>query len=293
MSLDASDLVERGSAAIWPVIRTADVSTYRARVRRVHGQVPVAGPHLLDQLQHDLHNLSPKLRSVARFCIQHASTLHHCRIQDVAEACNTIPASVVRLAQRFGLRGFQEMKLAFLEPEDHEAVATSGPRNEVPDPECLAAVRDIERSVLGLTCLKGLVSTPEFLHAACSLRSARRIRFDWEGEKDQAIATHCQARLRAAGCHPIDTRNLDGASDDEWLVQMAVWHDLAPASIGLSAGFGPRVLRLAQGRMGRFAVRSNGGIVIQVGTDARRTLMALALCDALAAAVNPDGCSRD
>lgn len=34
-------------------------------------------------------------------------------IQEVAAASQTIPAAVVRLAQRYGLKGFRELKLAF------------------------------------------------------------------------------------------------------------------------------------------------------------------------------------
>ncbi|MEN9383736.1 MAG: hypothetical protein RL323_879 [Pseudomonadota bacterium] len=69
---------------------------------------------LLRQLQADAHNLSPALRRVAHFCIAHAHQLHQMRIQEVAQACQTIPAAVVRLAQRYGLTGFRELKLAFL-----------------------------------------------------------------------------------------------------------------------------------------------------------------------------------
>ncbi len=253
-----------------------------------------SSPRLLLELQRDLPTLSPKLRSVARFCIQHASTLHHHRIQDVALACGTIPASVVRLAQRFGLKGFQELKLAFLDGVEHGADDLSEPQLQ---PECSAALQDIEDSALGLASLKGLVLRPEFLHAVQSLRSARHIRFDWAGEVDRTIATHLQARMRAAGCHQVDTTMLEATSHTPppgaWLVQIAVWDDMAPGvrapdtHAPTATHFGPRVLKLVRGRMNRFATRTPEGVAVRVGTDARRMLNALALCEALATAVKP------
>jgi hypothetical protein len=220
--------------------------------------------------------------------------LHHHRIKDVAEACGTIPASVVRLAQRFGLTGFQELKLAFLEGMERETVSVSGPQDQWLHPECRAALQDIEDSALGLASLKGLVSRPEFLHAVHSLRSALHIRFDWAGDADRTIATHLQARMRAVGCHQVEPKNLDAVCDGEWLVQVAVWNDVTPGSSGrVMAGFGPRVLRLVRGRMDRFASRTDEGVVIRVGTNARRMLNALALCEALATAVKPGTCPRD
>lgn len=247
-----------------------------------------AGPGLLHRLQHELPTLSPKLQSVALFCIEHASTLHRYRVKDVSDACGTIPASVVRLAQRFGLKGFQEMKISFLDRTGREAVAISEEQNQALHPDCLAALHDIEESALGLASLKGLALTPEFHHAVHSLRSARHIRFDWAGDEDRAIALHLQARMRAAGCQQADAKNLDAVSAGGWLVQVAVWNELTPESRGLGiADFGPRVLRLVRGRMNRFATCTHEGIEIRLGTDARRLLNALALCEAIAAAVKP------
>ncbi len=254
---------------------------------------PSAGTGLLHQLQRDLPALSPKLQSVALFCIQHASTLHRYRVKDVAEACGTIPASVVRLAQRFGLKGFQEMKVSFLDRSDRETVSIATSIAETPppwlDPECLAALQDIEDSALGLASLKGLALTPEFHYAVHSLRTAAHIRFDWAGDEDRIIALHLQSRMRAAGCRQVETQYLDAVSESGWLVQVAVWNDLTPDSKGLGiAACGPHVLRLVRGRMNRFASRTHEGVDIRVGTDARRMLNALALCEALATAVKPD-----
>lgn len=69
---------------------------------------------LEQQLAADLLALSPKLQQVARYCLEHARSLHLCRILDVAAHCNTQPVTVVRLAKRYGFRGFLDFKMAFL-----------------------------------------------------------------------------------------------------------------------------------------------------------------------------------
>lgn len=257
------------------------------------------GRPLLQELQRALPTLSPKLGGVARFCIQHAATLHHYRIQDVADACDTMPVSVVRLAQRFGLKGFQELKLAFIDrveaPEPLEQ-----PGQAPPSTECAAALQDIEASAQGVTDLKALVLRPEFLQVAQALRGAPHIRFDWASDEDRWIATHLQARMRSVGCRQVDggTRSAGAVQQAAWLVQVAVWDDMAPAPGWFAVGeFGPRVLKLSRGnlhRMNRLAALHSDGVVIQVGTDARRMLNALALCEALVTAVRPDrvGCGH-
>lgn len=71
------------------------------------------------RLRADLGSMSPKLREVAQYCLAHARHLHTYRIQYVAEQCHTQPVTVVRLAKRYGFRGFMDFKMAFLEPEGH------------------------------------------------------------------------------------------------------------------------------------------------------------------------------
>lgn len=66
------------------------------------------------RITRNLPSLSPKLQQVAHYCLQHARHLHLCRIQDVAQRCETQPVTVVRLAKRYGFRGFLDFKMAFL-----------------------------------------------------------------------------------------------------------------------------------------------------------------------------------
>jgi hypothetical protein len=248
------------------------------------------GLPLLQELQRALPSLSPKLGGVARFCIQHAATLHRYRIQDVADACDTMPVSVVRLAQRFGLKGFQELKLAFLDPPEPPSDAVQALQEPRLPPECLAASQDIDDSAQGLASLKGFALRHDFLHVVQSLQSATRIHFDWTGEEDRLIALHLQRRMRSVGCRQVDTgtTNRDVTPGGEWLVQVAVWHDTPPRpSWFVATDFGPRILRLARGDMHRCARSLDAGVVLRVGTDARRMLNAFALCEALATAVKP------
>jgi len=66
------------------------------------------------RITRNLPTLSPKLKQVATYCLQHARHLHLCRIQDVALRCETQPVTVVRVAKRYGFRGFLDFKMAFL-----------------------------------------------------------------------------------------------------------------------------------------------------------------------------------
>lgn len=246
------------------------------------------GQPLLQELQRALPTLSPKLGGVARFCLQHAATLHHYRIQDVADACGTGPVSVVRLAQRFGMKGFQELKLAFLDAPEPAALSAHAPPELRPAPESLAAWQDIDHSAQSLASLKAVVLSPGFQHLVQSLQSATRIHFDWTGEEDRLIALHLQQRMRAAGCRQVDTgtRNRAVVPGGEWLVQVAVWQDTPPCQNWFMAtDFGPRILRLARGDMRSGVGNLHAGAVIRVGSDARRMLNAFALCEALATAL--------
>ena len=72
----------------------------------------------------NLPSLSPKLKQVAAYCLQHARHLHLCRIQDIAQHCDTQPVTVVRLAKRYGFRGFLDFKMAFLADAGQSASTT-------------------------------------------------------------------------------------------------------------------------------------------------------------------------
>lgn len=79
------------------------------------------------RITRNLPSLSPKLQQVAHYCLQHARQLHLCRIQEVAQRCETQPVTVVRLAKRYGFRGFLDFKMAFLAGTD------APPQDDKPD----------------------------------------------------------------------------------------------------------------------------------------------------------------
>jgi hypothetical protein len=258
------------------VSRSGDATTHPSR--------------LLLEMQRELPSLSPKLGHVARYCIDHAATLHHHRIQDVARACGTIPASVVRLAQRFGLRGFQELKYALVDRADracHERPGSPDAIEALDDwlhPDSARALADIEASALAIGSLKGLVARPEFRLAVQALRGARRIHVVAAGPTDEAIAAHLRSGLQVVRPDPAVT-----VQPGDWLVQVAVWQDLSPETRPREPhAYGPRVISLLRGRMNRCTGPAPVGIVMRLGTDSRRLLHALALGEALARALHPD-----
>ena len=77
----------------------------------------------------NLPSLSPKLQQVAAYCLQHARHLHLCRIQEIAQRCDTQPVTVVRLAKRYGFRGFLDFKMAFL--ADAGSAASGAPEHSL------------------------------------------------------------------------------------------------------------------------------------------------------------------
>jgi DNA-binding MurR/RpiR family transcriptional regulator len=72
------------------------------------------GAALAARIAADLPALSPRLKIVAEYCLQRIRHLHLCRIQDIADACDTPPVTVVRLAKHYGFRGFLDFKMAFI-----------------------------------------------------------------------------------------------------------------------------------------------------------------------------------
>lgn len=162
------------------------------------------------QLAADLLGLSPKLQQVAQYCLQHARHLHLCRIQDVAGQCNTQPVTVVRLAKRYGYRGFLDFKMAFLAETHADLASDSGqvsPPHTLPGPrkvDTLGAVlthharatMDQHRS--NLLQLEDDWGGQAFCKAITLLKRANRV---WMHGSPAALRmAHCHAEfLRAAG----------------------------------------------------------------------------------------------
>jgi len=93
-----------------------------------HGATgPVAlGAALVEWIQDDLRRLKPKMRGVAEHLVRQAATLHQQGIENLAQQTRTTPATIVRLAKRYGFTGFSDLKVAFLPPPPDNA-ATAEP----------------------------------------------------------------------------------------------------------------------------------------------------------------------
>jgi hypothetical protein len=79
---------------------------------------PVAGSTLLQRIEHDLPNLSPQFLKVATHLVRERGIPHRQRIIDLATRSGTAPVTIVRLAKRYGFKGFCELKFALLEEAD-------------------------------------------------------------------------------------------------------------------------------------------------------------------------------
>lgn len=83
---------------------------------------PVAlGSALVEWIQNDLRRLKPKMRGVAEHLVRQAATLHQQGIENLAQQTRTTPATIVRLAKRYGFIGFSDLKVAFLPPPPDNA----------------------------------------------------------------------------------------------------------------------------------------------------------------------------
>jgi Helix-turn-helix domain, rpiR family len=160
----------------------------------------LSGPELVKQLEQALPRLSPKLREVARFCLVHRAQIHRARIQDVATRCNTVPASVVRLAKQLGHEGFHSFKFAFMDavpgpggalrPDDVQAQASSAARHWLSQFD-----DDLDR----LADLRSLIVDEVFSRALSWIHDSPALTITYQGEFDRLIALHLGNVLHRLG----------------------------------------------------------------------------------------------
>ncbi len=112
---------------------------------------PVAqGPALLAWIQRDLPLLKPKMRGVAEQLVRQAATLHQQGIEDLAQQTRTTPATIVRLAKRYGFVGFSDLKVAFLPPApDNAPLAALITRIQQDLPRLSPKMRKVGENLLG------------------------------------------------------------------------------------------------------------------------------------------------
>jgi DNA-binding MurR/RpiR family transcriptional regulator len=122
---------------------------------------------LTERIRLTLPELSAQFQAIGNYCLSNLACLHRMRIEDVSEHCGARPSTIVRFAKLFGLKGYKELKVAFLdegrteaidEPRSHRQHAATG------DASALRQAQDI--LILGDAATSPLASYLE-----CSLRS--------------------------------------------------------------------------------------------------------------------------
>lgn len=190
------------------------------------------GHAMLMQLQSDLGKLSPPLRRVAQYCIEHAHGLHRMGIQEVAQASQTIPAAVVRLAQRYGLKGFRELKLAFLPTLPISAAQASG-APWCPSDSQHTAISYIEKMAADIAQIQSEILRPEFSRVVQALQGAERVIMT---RPTQSLAYLHQRLIHGLGIAGIETHELGEElprAGDLWIILPT---DLTPTSRGTCRG---------------------------------------------------------
>lgn len=101
---------------------------------------------LTERIRLTLPGLSAQFQAIGNYCLSNLECLHRMRIEDVSEHCGARPSTIVRFAKLFGLNGYKELKVAFLDEARTEA--TDEPRAHrrqaaTDDASALRKARDI------------------------------------------------------------------------------------------------------------------------------------------------------
>lgn len=96
----------------------ASMSSCRTRVRQTDRRKHIATSEqlgLTERIRLALPELSAQLQAIGNYCLSNLEGLHRMRIEDVSEHCGARPSTIVRFAKLFGLKGYKELKVAFLD----------------------------------------------------------------------------------------------------------------------------------------------------------------------------------
>jgi DNA-binding MurR/RpiR family transcriptional regulator len=145
----------------------------------------ICGSALIARIRQDLPRLSPKMRNVGEHLLRQSSTLHQQRIKALALQAHTIPATIVRLAKRYGFIGFHDLKLAFL------------PNAATASPEANAALAELDRWALHMQSIRAVVEHASFQQVLLALHAAPQIAVCPAQPGDRAVASHLANRLAA------------------------------------------------------------------------------------------------
>ncbi len=70
---------------------------------------------LSERIRAKLPELSAQFQAIGRFCLDNLAHLHRLRIEDASAMCGARPSTIVRFAKCFGLTGYKQLKVAFLD----------------------------------------------------------------------------------------------------------------------------------------------------------------------------------
>jgi DNA-binding MurR/RpiR family transcriptional regulator len=92
------------------------MSDLRAKAAAKNGKVPANTPDaLIAELQASFPSLSPRIRSAARYLLDHPNEIAVTSMRQIAQAADVPPNTLVRLAQALGFEGFEEFRQPFRE----------------------------------------------------------------------------------------------------------------------------------------------------------------------------------
>ncbi len=121
-------------------------------------------------------NLAPPNRrpghSVADQLVRERGLPHRHRITDLAALSGTIPVTVVRLAKRYGFKGFSDLKFAFLEEVNGHPGSADTAAIRPDASEASVAELALEGALRTIGALRPIVDQPGFMQAARWLHEA-------------------------------------------------------------------------------------------------------------------------
>ena len=89
---------------------------FQAKPAEANAKVPANTPEaLIADLQSSFATLSPRIRSAARYLLDHPNEIAVTSMRQIAQAADVPPNTLVRLAQALGFDGFEEFRRPFRE----------------------------------------------------------------------------------------------------------------------------------------------------------------------------------
>jgi DNA-binding MurR/RpiR family transcriptional regulator len=128
-----------------------------------------------------VQGLSPKLRGIAEYIIEHPQDVVHKSITELAETTNSSEATIFRLCKQLGFQGFQDLKICLAREIVHIPVQNIHEEVSPEDNVRTIANKVFQSHVAGLQDTLHLISEDAMEQAIALLTSASRIEFYGSG----------------------------------------------------------------------------------------------------------------